>query len=135
MPGNWWLISHPVNWPWATCSISWPMTWWQNTCCPKIESSLDKFRRFAIQRANRRHSFWATMAIFRRKTPPIQVGDRYMKANDQTRKVWEVSRLWTAVDGVPHARMVNRHETIMVSIRTLEDPEYFAAVPVIRNEP
>ncbi|WP_231849048.1 hypothetical protein [Paramagnetospirillum magneticum] len=58
-----------------------------------------------------------------------------MKANDQTRKVWEVSRLWTAVDGVPHARMVNRHETIMVSIRTLEDPEYFAAVPVIRNEP
>jgi hypothetical protein len=75
------------------------------------------------------------MAIFGRKPPPIQVGDLFMKANDPTRKVWEVSRLWTTVDGVPHARLVNRHETLMVSIRTLEDPEYFVAVPVIRNEP
>ncbi len=75
------------------------------------------------------------MAIFGRKTPPIQVGDRFMKASDQTRKVWEVSRLWTAVDGVPHARLVNRHETLMVSVGTLSDQEFFVAVPVMRNEP
>ncbi len=75
------------------------------------------------------------MAIFGRKTPPIQVGGRFMKANDQTRKIWEVSRLWTTVDGVPHARLVNRHETLMVSIRTLEDQEFFVAIPVMRNEP
>ncbi|BAE50881.1 hypothetical protein amb2077 [Paramagnetospirillum magneticum AMB-1] len=75
------------------------------------------------------------MALFGRKPPPIQVGDRFKKSNDQTRKVWEVSRLWTAVDGVPHARLVNQHETLMVSIRTLEDPEFFVAEPGIRNEP
>jgi hypothetical protein len=71
------------------------------------------------------------MAIFGRKIPPIQVGDRFMKSNDQTRKVWEVSRLWTAVDGVPHARLVNQHETMMVSIRTLDDPEFFKVAPSI----
>jgi hypothetical protein len=75
------------------------------------------------------------MAIFGRKTPLIQVGDRFMKANDQTRKVWEVSRLWTAVDGVPHARLVNQNETLMVSVGTLNDQEFFVAVPVMRNEP
>lgn len=75
------------------------------------------------------------MAIFGRKTPPIQVGDRFAKANDHTRKVWEVSRLWTAVDGVPHARLVNQHETLMVSVGTLNDQEFFVAVPVMRNEP
>ena len=75
------------------------------------------------------------MAIFRRKTPPIQVGDRFAKANDQTRKIWEVSRLWTTVDGVPHARLVNRHETLMVSVSTLADQEFFEAIPMIRNEP
>ena len=58
-----------------------------------------------------------------------------MKASDQTRKVWEVSRLWTTVDGVPHARLVSQHETLMVSIRTLEDPEFFAAIPMILSEP
>ena len=75
------------------------------------------------------------MAIFGRKTPPIQVGDRFIKANDQTRKIWEVSRLWTTVDGVPHARLVNRHETLMVSVSTLADQEFFEAISVIRNEP
>ena len=75
------------------------------------------------------------MAIFGRKIPPIQVGDRFMKAIDHTRKIWEVSRLWTTVDGVPHARLVNRHETLMVSIGTLKDQEFFVAVPVMLNEP
>lgn len=46
------------------------------------------------------------MAIFGRKTPPLQVGDRFAKATDQTRKVWEVTRLWTAINGVPHVRLV-----------------------------
>ena len=54
-----------------------------------------------------------------------------MKANDQTRKVSEVSRLWTAVDGVPHARLVNQHETLMASIRTLGDQDFFKAEPSI----
>ncbi|EME67524.1 hypothetical protein H261_23075 [Paramagnetospirillum caucaseum] len=75
------------------------------------------------------------MAIFGRKTQSIQVGDRFMKANDQTRKVWEISRLWTTVDGVPHARLVHQHETLMVSIRTLADQEFFTAIPMIRSEP
>ena len=58
-----------------------------------------------------------------------------MKANDQTWKVWEVSRLWTTVDGVPHARLVHQNETLMVSIRTLADQEFFTAIPMIRSEP
>lgn len=74
------------------------------------------------------------MAIFGRKSPLIQVGDRFTKANDQTRKVWEVSRLWTAVDGVPHARLVNQHETMMVSVRTLADQVFFKAAPLTVSE-
>ena len=71
------------------------------------------------------------MAIFGRKIPPIQVGDRFVKANDQTRKVWEVSRLWTAGDGVPHARLVSQHETLMVSVSTLNDQDFFTAEPSV----
>ena len=56
-----------------------------------------------------------------------------MKSNDQTKKVWEVSRLWTAVDGVPHARLVNRHETLMVSVSTLNDQEFFTAAPSVES--
>lgn len=67
--------------------------------------------------------------MFGRKASPPQVGDRYMKADDRLGKVWEVSRLWTTVDGVPHARLVNRDETLAVSVGTLSDPKFFMPVP------
>ena len=33
---------------------------------------------------------------------------------------------WVAVDGVPHARLVNRSETLKVAVCTLADPYFFA---------
>ena len=52
-----------------------------------------------------------------------------MKTADHTGKVWSVSRVWTTVDGVPHARLVNRHETLMVAVTTLADPDFFVPAP------
>ena len=68
------------------------------------------------------------MAFFRRKLPPIKVGDLFRKFADRTEKKWAVSRLWTTVDGIPHARLKNLDETLAVSIITLSDPEFFTAV-------
>ena len=68
------------------------------------------------------------MAFFRRKLTPIKVGDLFRKFADRTAKVWAVSRLWTTVDGIPHARLESRDETLAVSIITLSDPEFFTAV-------
>ena len=70
------------------------------------------------------------MSLFARKLPPVQVGNRFVKAGDPTGKVWEVSRVWTTVDGVPHARLVNRNETLMVAVGTLADPDFFVPAPV-----
>lgn len=63
--------------------------------------------------------------MFRRRPPPVQVGDRFVKVGDRTGKVWEISRLWTTVDDVPHARLVYRDETLAVSVGTLADTEFF----------
>jgi hypothetical protein len=43
--------------------------------------------------------------MFKGKAPQIQAGDRFTKTADVYRKVWEVVALWTAVDGIPHARL------------------------------
>lgn len=75
------------------------------------------------------------MAIFKRKLPPIQVGDLFRKFADRTEKKWVVSRLWTTVDGIPHARLKNRDETLAVSVITLSDPEFFTAIlPILTEE-
>ena len=63
--------------------------------------------------------------MFRRKAPSPQVGDRYIKADDRIGKVWEISRLWTTVDGVPHARLTHQDETLAVSVSTLSDAKFF----------
>jgi len=54
-----------------------------------------------------------------------------MKAGDRNGKVWEVSRLWTTVDDVPHARLAYRDETLAVSVSTLADPQFFVPAPVV----
>lgn len=72
-------------------------------------------------------------AIFGRKaSSPLQVGDLFMKAGIRFGTVWEVSRLWTAVDGLPHARLNSleyHRETMVVSVVTLNDRQFFAPVP------
>jgi len=70
------------------------------------------------------------MAILGRNAPPIQVGDRFLKVGNRLAKVWEVSRLWTTVDEIPHARLVSRGDTLAVSLGTLNDPQFFTPAPV-----
>lgn len=41
----------------------------------------------------------------RRKTGPVQTGDRFIKVQDANRKVWEVVAVATTVDGIEHARL------------------------------
>ena len=74
------------------------------------------------------------MDILRWKTPSVQIGDRFIKTGDRIRKVWEVSRLWTAVDNVPHARLVSKDETLIASVRTLADQKFFIHAPSGTNE-
>lgn len=68
----------------------------------------------------------------RKAIPPIQIGDRYTKAGILFGTVWEVVRLWTAVDGLAHVRLVSlapHRETIAVSAGTLKDRQFFLPVP------
>lgn len=68
------------------------------------------------------------MAIFGQKPPKIRTGDRFVKVDDRLGRVWIVSRLWTAIDGVPHARLEGpegQGMTMVVSVSTLNDRKFF----------
>ncbi|CAA7623876.1 conserved hypothetical protein [Candidatus Terasakiella magnetica] len=76
------------------------------------------------------------MSLFGRKAPPLQIGDRFLKAGDRFGKVWKISRLWTAMDGKPHARLTDlrgQSETRIVSVATLSDPEFFSPAPILED--
>jgi hypothetical protein len=72
--------------------------------------------------------------MFKRATPTIQVGDRFKNASDPHGVLWEVVHLWTAVDGILHARVAaviqTRSELRTIGVPTLADPHYW--VPVSR---
>lgn len=77
------------------------------------------------------------MTIFERKSPPLQVGDRFRKAGDRFGKVWKVSRLWVTGDGLLHARLKGQEmqsETRIISAITLTDSQFFSTVPAARAE-
>ncbi len=77
------------------------------------------------------------MTMFGRKSPPLQVGDRFVKAGDRFGKVWEVSRVWITVDDLLHARLKSvekRSETRIISVITLTDPQFFIPVPPAEAE-
>jgi len=68
---------------------------------------------------------------------PVQTGDRYRKVGDQFGKVWEVTRVWTTVDDLLHARMrsVNkRGETRIISVSALTDRLFFTPVAAVTTE-
>jgi hypothetical protein len=72
------------------------------------------------------------MTMFSRKAPPVQVGDRFVKAGDPTGKAWATVRIWTTTDGLPHARIENsgqQHETRIISISALTDPHFYLPAP------
>lgn len=74
------------------------------------------------------------MAIFGRTSPPIQIGDRFRKADDRFGAVWEVVRLWATVDGLLHARLKAGSETRIISAITLADTDFFSPVPTLPTE-
>ncbi|CAA7627117.1 conserved hypothetical protein [Candidatus Terasakiella magnetica] len=70
--------------------------------------------------------------MFGRKSVPIQVGDRFIKAGDSNGKLWEVTRIWTTVDGIPHTRLKNLShlgETRIISVQTLASLQFYIPAP------
>ena len=72
------------------------------------------------------------MALFAHKAPPVSIGDRFTKAGDRVGKVWQVAKLWTTVDEIPHARLTTvegSSETLAVSVNALTDLQFFVPTP------
>lgn len=72
------------------------------------------------------------MMFGRKMSPPLQVGDRFVKAGILFGTVWEIVRVWTTEDQLLHARLnsVQTHgETMAVSAKTLFDRQFFMPVP------
>ena len=68
------------------------------------------------------------MGFFGRKKPVIQPGDLYVKVGDPPSKVWEVTKVWSTVDGIPHARLhrfFQQSESRIVAITVLSDRDFY----------
>ena len=68
------------------------------------------------------------MGFFGRKKPVIQPGDLYVKVGDPPSKVWEVTKVWSTVDGIPHARIrshAQQSESRIVAITVLSDCKHY----------
>jgi hypothetical protein len=60
------------------------------------------------------------------------LNDRFVKPGDPPGRVWVVVRLWTASDGLPHARLEieGRHsETRIMSVSALGDRHFYIPAP------
>lgn len=61
---------------------------------------------------------------------------RHIPSTDE-RSDWHEGVLlqqWTTVDGVPHARLIYRDETLAVSVSTLADPQFFMTAPATQGQ-
>ena len=68
--------------------------------------------------------------MFSRERPPVQVDDRFVKRGDPPDRVWTITRLWTATDGLPHARMRGQgSETRIISVSALVDRHFYSPLP------
>ena len=70
--------------------------------------------------------------MFEREAPPVQVDDRFTKSGDPPGRVWVVIRLWTTIDGLPHARMKDEgrgSETRIISVSALVDRRFYSPAP------
>lgn len=76
--------------------------------------------------------------MFRREVPPVQLNDRFTKTGDPPGRVWVVCRLWTATDGLPHARLEiegHRSETRIMSVSALMDRHFYSLAPTPTRSP
>ncbi|MDR3437443.1 hypothetical protein [Telmatospirillum sp.] len=68
------------------------------------------------------------------KASSVHIGDRFVKTGDQYGRIWTIIRLWTTVDGIPHARMENngqQRESRIISISALLDAQFYAPAPSV----
>ncbi|WP_236686332.1 hypothetical protein [Paramagnetospirillum magnetotacticum] len=66
--------------------------------------------------------------FFGRKNPVIQPGDLYVKVGDPPSKVWKITRVWSTVDGILHARLhsfFQQSEFRIVAITVLGDRDFY----------
>ncbi len=69
----------------------------------------------------------------KRKVPQVQIGNRFIKAGASNGKTWEVVELWSAVDGILHARLRScdgRGDSITIAAGVLCDSAVWRAVRV-----
>ena len=67
----------------------------------------------------------------RRSSQSVQIGDYFMKADDNFGTVWEVTRLSKTDDGLVHATITGKmrqSETRMISLNTITDSRYYVKV-------
>ncbi|MFA4995202.1 MAG: hypothetical protein WC521_07875 [Bdellovibrionales bacterium] len=65
--------------------------------------------------------------MFRRKTPTVRVGDRFVKLDDSPGRVWVVVDVWIPSVGLPHALVKDEghgQETRIISVSTLVDRRF-----------
>ena len=71
------------------------------------------------------------MRLFRqRHVPAIECGDRFVKVDGG--KIWEVTEIWTAVDGIVHARLTSEEigvGRITIATNVLADPVFWHPAP------
>lgn len=70
------------------------------------------------------------------KVNSIELKDRFVKSGDPPERIWVVVRLWTASDGLPHARLEieGRHtETRIMSVSALSDYRFYMPAPALRK--
>lgn len=72
------------------------------------------------------------MSMLKRKPQTIDIGDRFVAAGEREGRVWEVVYLWTAVDGIQHARLANvgrPSDLRTISVPVLFDPHFWRPAP------
>ena len=70
------------------------------------------------------------------KSIPMELYDRFVKSGDPPGRVWVVVRLWTASDGLPHARLEIEglhSETRIMSVSALQDRRFYTPAPALRK--
>ena len=66
--------------------------------------------------------------MIRRKAPQVQLGNRYLKTTDPRGAPWEVVYLWTAIDGILHARLSGGEKgsrLLTIAASVLLDPHFW----------
>jgi hypothetical protein len=70
--------------------------------------------------------------MLKRKQRLAEIGNQYVKAGDKAARIWLVVHIWTATDGIPHARLAQScrpTELRTVALPVLNDPRYWQTRP------